>query len=46
MSEPTITENMALYRAQNNARLKQIRRELRKLERRSWWARLKAFLKK
>jgi hypothetical protein len=45
MSEPTITENMALYLAQHNARLREIRRELRKLERRSWWARLKARVK-
>ena len=46
MSEPTITENMALYRAQHNARLKEIRRAIRKLERRSWWYRIKARFKK
>jgi hypothetical protein len=45
MSEPTITENMGLYLAQHNARLRDIRRELRKLERRYWWLRLKARFK-
>ena len=42
MSEPTITENMGLYLAQHNARLREIRRALRQLERRSWWLRIKA----
>jgi hypothetical protein len=45
MSEPTITENMALYIAQHNSRLKEIRREIRKLERRAWWERIKARFK-
>ena len=55
MSEPTITENMALYLAQHrgndkpfamcarfyNARLRQIRREMRKLQRQAFWERMK-----
>lgn len=57
MSEPTITENMALYEAQHrtsrpfavaerfyNTRLKQVRREIRRLERRAWWDRVKAWV--
>jgi hypothetical protein len=46
MSEPTITENMALYLAQHNVRLKEIRRAIRKLERRAWWLRLKAHFRR
>jgi hypothetical protein len=58
MSEPTITENMALYEAQHRAstpfatgarfydtRLKQVRREIRKLERQAFWERIKARFK-
>jgi len=41
MSEPTITENMGLYLVQHNARLREIRRALRRLERRAFWARIK-----
>jgi hypothetical protein len=45
MSVRTITENLGLYRVQHQARLREIRRELRRLERRSWWVRIKARFK-
>jgi hypothetical protein len=45
MSEPTITQNLALYRMHHYRQLREIRRELRKLERRSWWLRIKARFK-
>jgi ABC-type uncharacterized transport system ATPase component len=58
MSEPTITENMALYDAQHRkgkpfamgarfyeTRLKQVRREIRRLERQAFWERIKARFK-
>jgi len=41
MSEPTISENLGLYLA-HQKQLREIRRELRRLERRSWWLRVKA----
>jgi hypothetical protein len=44
MSEPTITENLGLYRAQHEKELRAIRRGLRKLEWRAWWLRMKAWL--
>jgi hypothetical protein len=45
MSEPTITDNLGLYLVQHNKRLREIRRELRRLERRAFWARIKARIK-
>jgi hypothetical protein len=58
MSEPTITQNMALYEAQHrtsrpfamgarfyDTRLKQVRREIRRLERQAFWERIKARFK-
>jgi hypothetical protein len=45
MSNPTISENLGLYLAQHHKRLRAIRRELRRLERRSWWLRIKARFK-
>ena len=42
MSERTISENLGLYRMHHHTQLRAIRRELRKLERRSWWLRIKA----
>jgi curved DNA-binding protein CbpA len=46
MSEPTITENMGLYLVQHNARLREIRRALRKLERQAFWDRMKRRFKR
>lgn len=45
MSVRTITENLGLYRVQHLKQLREIRRELRKLERRSLWLRIKARFK-
>jgi hypothetical protein len=42
MSDKTIVENLGLFHAHQVAALRQIRRELRRLERRSWWMRFKA----
>jgi len=41
VSEKTISENLALYQLHHRRRLRQIRRELHKLERRHWWQRMK-----
>jgi hypothetical protein len=46
MSEPTISQNLGLYRVQHARQLREIRRELRRLERRSWWLRIKARIKR
>jgi hypothetical protein len=39
----TLVENLGLYRMHHHRQLREIRRELRRLERRSWWMRIKAW---
>ena len=46
MTEKTITQNLALYHARHDRRLRQIRRELRQAQRRYWWLRFRKLFRR
>jgi hypothetical protein len=46
MSEKTITQNLGLHRVHNQKRLHAIRKEMRKLEWRSRWLRIRRIFKR
>jgi hypothetical protein len=43
--EPTLTTDLTLFNAQQARRLKKIRGEIRQLERRVWWHRIKQLVR-
>jgi hypothetical protein len=46
MTQKTISQNLALYRAAHDKRLRQIRRELQQAQRRYWFLRIKQLFRR